>query len=96
MRSQRAHARIGRVETAAALATPGVAAVLTGEDAAADGVKPITHSPMPGNPYEEMVRSGHVSLVGPASADARGLRALRGRSSRHGQAVEEPWCITPK
>src|SRR5262245_21969451 len=65
VRSPHAHARVGRVETSAALATPGVIAVLTGEDAKADGVKPITHSPMPGNPYEEVVRSGDVSFVAP-------------------------------
>ena len=65
VRSPHAHARIRRVDTAAALATPGVIAVLTGADAAADGVKPITHSPMPGNPYEEMVRSRDVSFVAP-------------------------------
>src|SRR5881296_4503065 len=47
VRSPHAHARVGRIETAAALATPGVTAVLTGEDAAADGVKPLTHSPIP-------------------------------------------------
>ena len=65
VRAPQAHARIGRVETAAALATPGVVAVLTGEDAAADGVKPLTHSPMPGDPYEEMVRPAHVSFIAP-------------------------------
>src|SRR2546425_813977 len=53
VRSPHAHARIRRVETDAALATPGVIAVLTGEDAAADEIKPITHSPMPGNPHED-------------------------------------------
>jgi carbon-monoxide dehydrogenase large subunit len=65
VRSPHAHARIGRIDTAAARALPGVIAVLTGEDAAADGVKPITHSPMPGNPHEEMVRAGDVSFVAP-------------------------------
>ena len=40
-------------------------AVLTGEDAAADGVRPLTHSPMPGNPHEELVKSRHVSFVAP-------------------------------
>src|SRR5204863_4865746 len=54
VRSPHAHARIRAIETAAALASPGVIAVLTGQDAAADGVKPLTHSPMPGNPYEDM------------------------------------------
>jgi carbon-monoxide dehydrogenase large subunit len=65
VRSPHAHARVGRIETAAALATPGVIAVLTAVDAAADGVKPVTHSPMPGNPYEEMIRTRHVSFVAP-------------------------------
>jgi carbon-monoxide dehydrogenase large subunit len=65
VRSPHAHARIGRIDTAAALATPGVIAVLTGEDAAADGVKPLTHSPMPGNPHEELIRSRDVSFVAP-------------------------------
>src|SRR5215510_11468885 len=50
VRSPHAHARVERIETGGALATPGVIAVLTGADALADGVKPLTHSPMPGNP----------------------------------------------
>src|SRR5262245_20955017 len=57
VRSPHAHALIGAIDTSAALATPGVLAVLTGADAAADGVRPITHSPMPGNPHEDMIRS---------------------------------------
>jgi carbon-monoxide dehydrogenase large subunit len=65
VRSPHAHARIGRIDTAAALATPGVIAVLTGEDAVADGMQPLTHSPMPGNPYEEMVRPGDVAFMAP-------------------------------
>ena len=65
VRSPHAHAVIGRIEAKAALAIPGVIAVLTGQDATADGVKPLTHSPMPGNPYEEMIRGEHVSFVAP-------------------------------
>src|SRR5258708_12730822 len=65
VRSPHAHARIGRIDPAAALATPGVIAVLTGEDALADGMKPLTHSPMPGNPYEEMIRPDDVSFIAP-------------------------------
>ena len=65
VRSPHAHARIGRIDTAAALATPGVIAVLTGKDAVADGMKALTHSPMPGNPHEEMVRPGDVSFIAP-------------------------------
>jgi carbon-monoxide dehydrogenase large subunit len=65
VRSPHAHARIGRIDTAAALATPGVIAVLTGQDAAADGMQPLTHSLMPGNPHEEMVRPGDVAFMAP-------------------------------
>ena len=65
VRSPHAHARIGRVDTAAALATPGVIAVLTGRDAVADGMGPLTHTPMPGNPHEEMIRHRDVSFFAP-------------------------------
>ena len=41
LRSPHAHARIRRIETGAAAAAPGVAAVLTGADMAADGVRPM-------------------------------------------------------
>ncbi|MHA1108308.1 MAG: xanthine dehydrogenase family protein molybdopterin-binding subunit [Alphaproteobacteria bacterium] len=47
VRSPHAHARILAIETAAAKAAPGVIAVLTGEDYAADGFNPIPHSPFP-------------------------------------------------
>src|SRR5215831_7804573 len=53
VRSPHAHALIGRIDIAAARGTAGVIAVLTGRDAAADGMKPLRHTPMPGNPYEE-------------------------------------------
>src|SRR5712664_2459901 len=65
VRSPHAHARIGHIETAAALATPGVIAVLTGEDAAADGVKPLTHSPIPTNPHERIIRAHDIVFVAP-------------------------------
>ena len=39
LRSPHAHALIRSIDTAAARAMPGVLAVLTGEDAAADGLK---------------------------------------------------------
>jgi len=65
VRSPHAHALIGRIDTSAALATPGVIAVLTGKDAAADGMKPLTHSPMPGNPHEEMFGSRNVTFIAP-------------------------------
>src|SRR5215470_6943859 len=65
VRSPHAHALIRRVEIDAAVAMPGVIAVLTGRDAAADGVKPLTHSPMPGNPHEDMIRTSDVAFIAP-------------------------------
>ena len=50
VRSPHAHARIRAVDTAAARAMPDVLAVLTGADAAADGLRPIPHHPMPMKP----------------------------------------------
>ena len=40
------------IEAAAALAVPGVLAVLTGRDAVADGLGSIPHKPVPTNPNE--------------------------------------------
>jgi carbon-monoxide dehydrogenase large subunit len=57
VRSPHAHARIRRIDTAHALATPGVIAVLTGSDAAADGLRPIPHRPVPTNPHEVPLKS---------------------------------------
>ena len=44
VRSPHAHARIVSIDTAAALAAPGVLAVLTGADYLADGLGPIPHA----------------------------------------------------
>jgi aerobic carbon-monoxide dehydrogenase large subunit len=52
VRSPHAHARIGKIDGSPALAVPGVVAVLSGEDAAADGLAPIPHRPVPTNPNE--------------------------------------------
>ena len=41
VRSPHAHARIRRVDTSAAMALPGVVAVFTGADMAADGMAPM-------------------------------------------------------
>src|SRR5262245_56962075 len=43
VRSPHAHARIVGIDTAPALATPGVFAVLTGADLVVDGLKAISH-----------------------------------------------------
>ncbi|HXQ49876.1 MAG TPA: xanthine dehydrogenase family protein molybdopterin-binding subunit [Stellaceae bacterium] len=45
VRSPHAHARIRSIDKRAALAAPGVLAVLTGADYIADGLKPIPHNP---------------------------------------------------
>src|SRR5437867_1699922 len=55
--SPHAHAHIVRIDTAAALASPGVLAVLTGADLVADGLKPMSHRPVPTNPYEVPLKS---------------------------------------
>ena len=44
VRSPHAHAAIRRIEIAAAMAMPGVKAILIGADAAADGLGPIPHN----------------------------------------------------
>lgn len=45
VRSPHAHARIGSMDVSRAASLPGVLAVLTGHDAAADGLKPMPHNP---------------------------------------------------
>jgi CO/xanthine dehydrogenase Mo-binding subunit len=47
-----AHARVLSIESRDALAMPGAVAVLTGRDAAADGLGSIPHKPVPTNPNE--------------------------------------------
>jgi carbon-monoxide dehydrogenase large subunit len=47
VRSPHPHARILRIDSAAARALPGVLGVFTGADCLADGLKPIPHSPLP-------------------------------------------------
>jgi carbon-monoxide dehydrogenase large subunit len=57
VRSPHAHAAIIKIDVAGAIGAPGVLAVLTGSDAAADDVKPIPHSPVPTNPHEVPLRN---------------------------------------
>ena len=61
VRSPHPHARIRGIHAAAALAVPGVLAVLTGRDAADDGLADIPHRPVPTNPNK-------FPLGGPAGA----------------------------
>jgi carbon-monoxide dehydrogenase large subunit len=63
VRSPHPHARILKTDVAQAVGGPGVIAVLTGSDAAADGLKPIPHSPVPTNPHEVPLRNRDGSGV---------------------------------
>ena len=50
VRSPHAHARLRSIDKSAALAVPGVLAVLTGADALEDGLNPIPHTVAPTSP----------------------------------------------
>ncbi|MGH8679891.1 MAG: xanthine dehydrogenase family protein molybdopterin-binding subunit, partial [Burkholderiales bacterium] len=63
VRSPHAHARIRGIDAAEAVATPGVLAVLTGEDAARDGLKPIPYRPISPNPHEVPLKNRDGSPV---------------------------------
>jgi carbon-monoxide dehydrogenase large subunit len=67
VRSPHAHAVIRRIDGGDALKTPGVVAVLTGADAAADGLTAIPHRPIPTNPHEVPLKSrdGSAFFVSP-------------------------------
>jgi carbon-monoxide dehydrogenase large subunit len=52
VRSPHPHARIAAIDIAQAMAMPGVLAVYTGADCAADGLGPIPHSPLPSTRYD--------------------------------------------
>ncbi|HTZ03541.1 MAG TPA: xanthine dehydrogenase family protein molybdopterin-binding subunit [Xanthobacteraceae bacterium] len=63
VRSPHAHARIRAIDTAEARAMPGVLAVLTGQDALADGLKRIPHLAAPGTPPDIVLRNRDGSPV---------------------------------
>jgi carbon-monoxide dehydrogenase large subunit len=67
VRSPHAHARITGIEAAAALATSGVLAVLTGADATADGLSGISHNPLHSSPPDIAIpnRDGSDHFVAP-------------------------------
>ena len=50
VRSPHAHARLVAIDVSAALRLPGVLAILTARDAAADGLQPIPHTPSAQSP----------------------------------------------
>jgi carbon-monoxide dehydrogenase large subunit len=62
VRSPHAHARIVRIDTAAAKKMPGVIGVFTGSDCFADGLDPIPHDPLPKTKYD-------MKLRGPGSGE---------------------------
>jgi carbon-monoxide dehydrogenase large subunit len=77
VRSPHPHALIARIDVAAARATAGVLAVLTGADAVADGVRSIVHSPGVNNPYEETIKPEHIAFMAPhAPMPADRVRAV--------------------
>ena len=63
VRSPYAHARIRSIDTAQARAMPGVLAVLTGQDALADGLKRIPHLAAPGTPPDIVLHNRDGSPV---------------------------------
>ena len=67
VRSPHPHARIVAIDGRAASALPVVLAVLTGAEAAADGLRAIPHSPVPSNRYDLALRApgGGAIFVGP-------------------------------
>jgi len=66
VRSPHAHARIRAIDTTEAAGLPGVLAVLTGADAAADGLGPIPHAPeLTGAPDVELRISAGFEVFTP-------------------------------
>ena len=63
VRSPHAHARIRSIDTAEARAMPGVLAVLTGQDALADGLKRIPHLAAPGTAPDIVLKNRDGSPV---------------------------------
>jgi carbon-monoxide dehydrogenase large subunit len=52
VRSPHAHARIERISIQQAQKMPGVLGIFTGADCAADGLRPLDHSPMPSTKFD--------------------------------------------
>src|SRR3954451_10911817 len=67
VRSPHPHARIARVNRAAAEKMPGVLGVFTGADCLADGIKPIPHTPVPATNFDMKLtaRGGGPVFAGP-------------------------------
>jgi carbon-monoxide dehydrogenase large subunit len=67
VRSPHSHASIVTIDATEADTAPGVIAVLTARDAAADNLRPIPHGPVPTNPHEVPLRNrdGSPFLIAP-------------------------------
>src|SRR3954451_14126922 len=89
LRSPHAHATITGIDATAALALPGVLAVLTGADAAADGVGPIPHNPVPANPPEAHAKSPDPSPFCLARHPALAPGGVRSRNKAIAVGVTE-------
>jgi carbon-monoxide dehydrogenase large subunit len=87
IRSPYAHARIGTIDASAALAAPGVIAVLTAADYLADGHRAIAHVPNPADAVDWQ-RPGFVAPEGePPVADIPQLPLAYDRARHAGEAV---------
>ncbi len=93
LRSPHAHASIGRIETAAARAMPGVLAVLTESDARADGLQPMRPT------VEANVQTGEPFAFAPQPLLAIGKVRHVGEpvalivAETRGQALDAAECI---
>jgi carbon-monoxide dehydrogenase large subunit len=67
VRSPHPHARIRAIDGSRARAMPGVLGVFTGADAAADGLGPIPHSPVPSTRHDMKLhgKGGSTVFIGP-------------------------------
>lgn len=70
VRSPHAHARIRSIEARDAGVVPGVLAVLTGHDAAQDGMKPVPYRPISPNPHEVPLKASFLAPYPPLPSDA--------------------------
>ena len=77
LRSPHPHAHIVAIDAAPGTGAPGVIAVFSGIDAAADGIGPIPHNPVPTNPHEVPLKSPDGSPFFVAPHPVLALDAVR-------------------
>src|SRR5262245_16251615 len=83
VRSTHAHARLAAFDLAAAKASPGVIAVLTGDDLMADGLKPMPHLPFNWHPADVQLTNADGSSFYTAPQYALAI----GKARHVGEAV---------